>query len=91
MMCSVDGCTSKQEAGRSFFRCPKEKTRCETWKRALGFVGTHKYADYSPEECNNKVKICDLHFTEGSYVKHQFRALLLHNAVPTLNLCTTSK
>ncbi|XP_060533864.1 uncharacterized protein LOC132706519 isoform X2 [Cylas formicarius] len=86
MLCSADGCPSKQVKGISFFRCPKDKSRCENWKRALGFVGNHKYANLTPEQCQARIKICSLHFPEGTYIKHNMKGHLDYDAIPSLNL-----
>ncbi|VEN63186.1 unnamed protein product, partial [Callosobruchus maculatus] len=60
--------------------------RCENWKRALGFVGTHKYANLTPDQCNSRIKICELHFPPESFMKHKLKIHLQYNAVPSLYL-----
>lgn len=54
-------------------------------------MGTHKYANLTPEECNVRIKICDLHFPEEMRIKHNVKTHLTYNAVPSLNLFKNSK
>lgn len=59
--------------------------RCKKWKTALGFTGKHRYANLTPEQCNKRVKICSLHFTDDSFTC-KFKNQLTPTAVPSLNL-----
>ncbi|VEN60869.1 unnamed protein product [Callosobruchus maculatus] len=62
--CSVDGCSSTSEkTDISFFRCPKDQKRSENWKRSLGFIGNHRYADLTPEQCHSRIRICRIHLS----------------------------
>ncbi|XP_074030449.1 uncharacterized protein isoform X5 [Leptinotarsa decemlineata] len=78
--CSVDSCDSLRE-NISFFRFPKDATRCQQWKKAFGFVGDHKYANLTPEQAYIRIRVCRKHFDDESFTssgKH-----LLTTAVPS--------
>ncbi|XP_074035092.1 52 kDa repressor of the inhibitor of the protein kinase-like [Leptinotarsa decemlineata] len=77
--CSVDSCDSLRE-NISFFRFPKDATRCQQWKKAFGFVGDHKYANLTPEQAYIRIRVCRKRFDDESFTssgKH-----LLTTAVP---------
>ncbi|CAG9769837.1 unnamed protein product [Ceutorhynchus assimilis] len=81
--CDVDGCNSlkSDNEGITFFPCPQDPARCQQWKEILGFVGTHQYASLTPQECFNRLKICNLHFDKSSFFMSG--KYLLNNAVPS--------
>ncbi|VEN45922.1 unnamed protein product [Callosobruchus maculatus] len=84
--CSVDGCSSTSEKiDISFFRCPKDQKRSENWKRSLGFIGNHRYADLTPEQCHSRIRICRIHFSAESFSDIP-KTRLTTNAVPSLLL-----
>ncbi|KAJ8916717.1 hypothetical protein NQ315_013921 [Exocentrus adspersus] len=83
--CSVFGCTTKRGTGLSFFRCPKDETRCPIWRKRLGFYGNHRYASITPEQCYERIKICSLHFTDNSFMTIS-KQRLNYDAVPSLFL-----
>ncbi|XP_074041578.1 uncharacterized protein [Leptinotarsa decemlineata] len=81
--CSVDGCLSTVGSpGISFFRCPKYSERCQRWKNVLGFIGNHRYANLTPEQSHNRIKICSLHFRADDIVNSRIHSY----AVPSLRL-----
>ncbi|XP_057666124.1 uncharacterized protein LOC130899943 [Diorhabda carinulata] len=85
-MCCVDGCSTREGTNISLFHCPKDEIRCQRWKQALGFVNSHIYANMTPEQFSYKLRVCELHFPEGSFIKNNCRKNLQYNAVPSLNL-----
>lgn len=55
--------------------------RCQQWKKALGFVGDHKYANLIPEVAYTRIRVCRKHFDDESFTssgKH-----LIITAVPS--------
>lgn len=59
--------------------------RCQIWKDALGFIGSHKYSDLTPEQCHNCIRVCALHFDENSFANSS-RSRIHNYAVPSLRL-----
>ncbi|KAJ8960045.1 hypothetical protein NQ318_009482, partial [Aromia moschata] len=80
--CCVDGCHVNSRDTLAFFRFPKNFERCSQWKRILGFVGDHKYANLSAEEAYTRIRICTNHFDERSYTSSRKR--LVNTAIPKL-------
>ncbi|VEN55198.1 unnamed protein product [Callosobruchus maculatus] len=59
--------------------------RSENWKRSLGFIGNHRYADLTPEQCHSRTRICRIHFSAES-LSDISKTRLTRNAVPSLLL-----
>lgn len=57
--------------------------RCQSCKDVLRFVETHKYANFTGDQCYNRLAVCDLHFTNHDFLE---RPGLKYNAIPSLNL-----
>lgn len=85
--CSVDGCLSKIGGGLSFFRCPKDEKRILDWKNSLGFIGEHRYANLTADDCNNRIRVCSLHFNEDCFA-NVARSRIHKYAVPSLGIQT---
>ncbi|XP_066246018.1 zinc finger and BTB domain-containing protein 14 isoform X1 [Euwallacea similis] len=83
--CSVDSCYTTQGSGLPLFRCPKDHERCRKWREALGFVGSHRYANITPEQCSKRIRICSLHFTKDSFTS-KFGNQITIFAVPSLHI-----
>lgn len=66
----------------------KKICRCQTWKNALGFTRTHRYANITPEQSYTRIRICALHFDEDSFA-NQSRSRIHSYAIPSLNLPTS--
>lgn len=51
------------------------------WRNSLGFRANHRYTCITPEQCNRRIKICNLHFTKDSFTC-KFQNQLTPTAIP---------
>lgn len=59
--------------------------RCQSWKNALGFTGSHRYANITANQCYSRIKICSLHFSEECY-RNKNKLHLKYGVIPSLML-----
>ncbi|VEN40461.1 unnamed protein product [Callosobruchus maculatus] len=75
----------KYETQMSFLLEFMTDRRSENWKRSLGFIGNHRYADLTPEQCHSRIRICRIHFSAESFSDIS-KTRLTTNVVPSLLL-----
>ncbi|XP_063542496.1 52 kDa repressor of the inhibitor of the protein kinase-like [Cydia strobilella] len=80
MYCAMYGCLSGwRNKERSFFRFPKDESRCRQWVIASG---RYDFADKDAKFLYSSYYLCDLHFLKTDRLKKKLKT----SAVPTQNL-----
>ena len=91
--CSIYGCSVSRRVkykGTSLFKVPSGEGKFETnWRQKLVDIITKDRVIDGPLRariCNKKLFICQRHFAEDQYYRHDSKCTLNPGAIPTLNL-----